>query len=250
MFDNIRAIFEKDPAARNVLEVVLCYPGLHAIWIHRLARLFWVMKLKTLGRLISHLGRFLTGIEIHPGAKIGKGVVIDHGLGVVIGETAEVGDGVLIYQGVTLGGTSLSKGKRHPTLGNNVVVGAGAKVLGNIHIGADVKIGTMAVVVKDVPAGCTIVGNPGKIVRLPSGERPAFTLEHGKLPDPVADVVRHLDNRITALTHLMMEKRCFTAEEFNQQHMSEEEKYVEGFLEQERPAQRDAEQVRLRTDEP
>jgi serine O-acetyltransferase len=232
MFENIRAIFEKDPAARNVLEVVLCYPGLHAIWIHRVAHFFWIVKLKTLGRFVSHLGRFLTGIEIHPGARIGTGVVIDHGMGVVIGETAEVGNGVLIYQGVTLGGTSHSKGKRHPTIGPNVVIGAGAKVLGDIRIGAEVKIGTMAVVVKEVPDGCTIVGNPGKIVRLPSGERPALTLEHGKLPDPVADVVRHLDNRINALTHLMMEKNCFTQKEFEKQHFTEEEKYVESFLEQ------------------
>jgi len=232
MFDNIRAIFAKDPAARNVLEVVLCYPGLHAIWWHRLAHGLWALKLKTLGRMVSNLSRFLTGIEIHPGAKLGRGVVIDHGMGVVIGETAAVGDGVLIYQGVTLGGTSLSKGKRHPTIGPNVVIGGGAKVLGNILIGAGAKIGTNAVVVRDVPDGVTVVGNPGRIVRLASGERPPDPLQHGLLPDPVADVVRHLDNRITVLTKLMQENNCFTEEQFQQRHMQEEEHYVEGFLEQ------------------
>jgi serine O-acetyltransferase len=233
MFDNIRAVFAKDPAARNVLEVVLCYPGLHAIWWHRLAHALWQLKLKTLGRLVSHGSRFFTGVEIHPGAKIGRGVFIDHGMGVVIGETAEVGDGVLIYQGVTLGGTSLSRGKRHPTIGPNVVIGAGAKILGAITVGAGAKIGTQAVVVREVPAGCTVVGNPGKIVRLASGERPPDPLQHGELPDPVADVVRHLGNRITVLTKLMLEKNCFSEQEFKQQHMQEEEGYVESFLEQE-----------------
>ena len=239
MFDNIRAIFAKDPAARNVLEVVLCYPGLHAIWWHRLAHALWRLKLKTLGRMVSNLSRFLTGIEIHPGARLGRGVVIDHGMGVVIGETAEVGDAVLIYQGVTLGGTSLSKGKRHPTIGANVVIGAGAKVLGAIRVGAGAKIGTQAVVVREVPDGCTVVGNPGKVVRLASGERPPDPLQHGQLPDPVADVVRHLDNRITVLTQLMLDKHCFSEDEFKQQHMQEEEKYVEGFLEQETEMHKD-----------
>jgi len=233
MFDNIRAVFAKDPAARNIVEVLLCYPGLHALWCHRVAHFFWTVKLKTLGRFISHLSRILTGIEIHPGARIAKGVFIDHGMGVVIGETAEVGEGVLIYQGVTLGGTSLQKVKRHPTLEPNVVVGAGAKVLGAITIGAGAKIGTMAVVVKDVPPGCTVVGNPGKIVRLASGERPPSPLDHGQLPDPVAEVVRHLDNRIAALTKLMLDKQCFTAEEFAWHHMQEEKSYVDSFLEQE-----------------
>jgi serine O-acetyltransferase len=233
MFDNIRAIFAKDPAARNLVEVVLCYPGLHALWLHRLAHGLWQIKLKTLGRVVSHFSRFITGIEIHPGARIGRGVFIDHGMGVVIGETAEVGDGVLMYQGVLLGGTSLSRGKRHPTVERGVVIGAGAKVLGPIVIGAEAKIGAQAVVVRAVPPGCTVVGNPGKIVRLASGERLEDPLEHGKLPDPVADVVRHLDNRISALSALMMEKHCFTEEEFSRQHMQEEEKYVESYLEQE-----------------
>lgn len=235
MFDNIRAVFAKDPAARNIFEVICCYPGLHALWMHRLAHGLWRLKFKTLGRMVSHLSRFLTNIEIHPGAKLGRGVFIDHGSGVVIGETAEVGEGVLIYQGVTLGGTSLLKVKRHPTIEPDVVIGAGAKILGAITVGAGAKIGTLAVVVKDVPAGCTVVGNPGKIVRLATGERPVSSLEHGKLPDPVAEVVRHLDRRITALTKLMQDKQCFTPEEFQRQHMAEEEAYVDSFLEQTPP---------------
>ena len=232
MYDNIRAVFAKDPAARNLLEVLLCYPGLHALWFHHLARTLWRLKLKTLGRLVSHASRLLTGIEIHPGAKIGRGVFIDHGAGVVIGETAEVGDRVLIYQGVTLGGTSLSKTKRHPTLEEDVVVGAGAKILGAVRIGAGAKIGTMAVVVRDVDSGCTVVGNPGKVVRLASGERPAALLDHNKLPDPVVEVIRHLDNRIAVLTKLMLDKKCFTSEEFEKRHMQEEKDYVDSFLEQ------------------
>lgn len=233
MFEHIKAVFAKDPAARNIIEVVLCYPGLHAIWWHRVAHLLWVLKLKTLGRLVSLVSRFLTHIEIHPGARIGRGVFIDHGLGVVIGETTEIGENVLIYQGVTLGGTSLKKSKRHPTVEANAVIGAGAKVLGAVTIGQGAKIGAMAVVVRDVPAGSTVVGNPGKIVRLESGERLSSPLDHNQLPDPVLDVVRHLDNRINALTHLMMEKQCFSQEEFEQKHMQEEEEFIETFLEQE-----------------
>jgi serine O-acetyltransferase len=169
MFSKLRAdiacILDRDPAARSALEVLTCYPGLHAIYIHKLAHWFWLNRLRWLGRFTSHLGRWLTGIEIHPGAKIGSCVFIDHGMGVVIGETAEVGDGCTIYQGVTLGGTSLYRGtKRHPTLGPGVVVGAGAKVLGGFEVGAGARIGSNAVVVKAVPAGATIVGIPGKIV--------------------------------------------------------------------------------------
>jgi serine O-acetyltransferase len=169
MFNKLRAdiacILERDPAARSAWEVLTCYPGLHAIYIHKLAHWFWLNGLRWLGRFTSHLGRWLTGIEIHPGAKIGSCVFIDHGMGVVIGETAEVGDGCTIYQGVTLGGTSLYRGeKRHPTLGNGVVVGAGAKVLGGFLVGDGARIGSNAVVVKEVPAGATIVGIPGRIV--------------------------------------------------------------------------------------
>jgi len=173
MFTKLRAdiacILDRDPAARSAWEVLTCYPGLHAIYIHKLAHWFWLRRLSWLGRLTSHLGRWLTGIEIHPAARIGSCVFIDHGMGVVIGETAEVGDGCTIYQGVTLGGTSLYRGeKRHPTLGEGVVVGAGAKILGGFVVGAGARIGSNAVVVKAVPAGATIVGIPGKIVEDPS----------------------------------------------------------------------------------
>jgi serine O-acetyltransferase len=162
---DIYCILERDPAARTAWEVVTCYPGLHAIYIHKLARWCWLHDLRWFGRLASQLGRWVTGIEIHPGAKIGNCVFIDHGMGVVIGETAEVGDGCTIYQGVTLGGTSLYRGeKRHPTLGTGVVVGAGAKVLGGFTVGDGARIGSNAVVVKEVPAGATVVGIPGRVV--------------------------------------------------------------------------------------
>jgi serine O-acetyltransferase len=162
---DVACILERDPAARTSWEVLTCYPGLHAIYIHKLARWCWLHELQWLGRIASQLGRLLTGIEIHPGAKIGSCVFIDHGMGVVIGETAEVGDGCTIYQGVTLGGTSLYRGeKRHPTLGSGVVVGAGAKVLGGFTVGDGARIGSNAVVVKEVPAGATVVGIPGRVV--------------------------------------------------------------------------------------
>jgi serine O-acetyltransferase len=169
MFSRLRSdiacIFDRDPAARSYWEVLTCYPGLHAIYIHKLAHWFWSIGLHWLGRFTSQLGRWLTGIEIHPAAKIGSCVFIDHGMGVVIGETAEVGDGCTIYQGVTLGGTSLYRGtKRHPTLGSGVVVGAGAKILGGFTVGDGARIGSNAVVVKEVPAGATVVGIPGRIV--------------------------------------------------------------------------------------
>jgi serine O-acetyltransferase len=162
--EDIRSVFERDPAARTTWEVLTCYPGLHAVYFHRLAHWFWGHQLRWLGRFTSHVGRLLTGIEIHPGATIGQRVFIDHGMGVVIGETAEVGDDVTLYHGVTLGGTSWNKGKRHPTLGRGVVVGAGAKILGPIVVGDGAKIGSNAVVVKDVPAGGTVVGVPGRLV--------------------------------------------------------------------------------------
>ena len=163
---DIQCILDRDPAARSKWEVVTCYPGLHALVLHRLAHWFWLKGLRWLGRFISQLSRWLTGIEIHPGARIGDGVFIDHGMGVVIGETAEVGDGCTIYQGVTLGGTSLTKGaKRHPTLGRNVVVGAGAKVLGGFTVGDNAAVGSNAVVTKPVPAGATAVGIPARIIQ-------------------------------------------------------------------------------------
>jgi len=168
--DDIECIFERDPAAKSRFEVLTCYPGLHALILHRLAHAFWGMGWWWLGRFLSHLSRFLTGIEIHPAAKIGKRVFFDHAMGVVVGETAEIGDGCTIYQGVTLGGTSLYKGtKRHPTLGADVVVGAGAKVLGGFEVGAGARIGSNAVVTKPVPAGATAIGNPARIIEKPSG---------------------------------------------------------------------------------
>ncbi len=194
---DFRIIFERDPAARNWLEVLFCYPGLQALLFHRFAHGLSHLGMPFIPRLISHLARFLTGIEIHPGAQIGKGVFIDHGMGVVIGETAIVGDYALIYQGVTLGGTGKEGGKRHPTLGENVVVGAGAKVLGDIYVGNDVRIGAGSVVLRDVPSDCTVVGVPGRIVYR-SGVR-VNPLEHGNLPDSEAAVIRVLVDRIEAL---------------------------------------------------
>ncbi len=162
--EDIASVFERDPAARNTLEVLTCYPGVHALLLHRLSHALWMLGLKWLARALSHLGRFLTGIEIHPGARIGRRFFIDHGMGVVIGETAEIGDDVTLYHGVTLGGTSWRAGKRHPTLADGVVIGAGAKVLGPILIGRGARVGSNAVVVKDVPAGATAVGIPARII--------------------------------------------------------------------------------------
>lgn len=194
---DFRIIFERDPAARNWLEVLFCYPGLQALLFHRLAHWLYSISIPFIPRLISHIARFLTGIEIHPGAAIGLGVFIDHGMGVVIGETAIVGDYALIYQGVTLGGTGKESGKRHPTLGENVVVGAGAKVLGNIQIGNNVRIGAGSVVLRDVPSSCTVVGVPGRIIYR-SGVR-VSPLEHNNLPDSEAEVIRALVDRIESL---------------------------------------------------
>ncbi|MFQ4146114.1 serine O-acetyltransferase [Chlorogloeopsis sp. ULAP02] len=194
---DFRIIFERDPAARNWLEVLFCYPGLQALLFHRLSHWLYSIGIPFIPRLISHIARFLTGIEIHPGATIGKSVFIDHGMGVVIGETAIVGDYALIYQGVTLGGTGKESGKRHPTLGENVVVGAGAKVLGNIQIGNNVRIGAGSVVLRDVPSNCTVVGIPGRIIYR-SGVRVA-PLEHNNLPDSEAEVIRALVDRLELL---------------------------------------------------
>ncbi len=190
----IEVIFERDPAARSVWEIFLCYPGFHAILFHRLAHFLWIHKVPLLPRLISHLSRFLTGIEIHPGAKIGRRFFIDHGMGVVIGETAEIGDDVLMYQGVVLGGTSLEKKKRHPTLGNNVVVGTGAIVLGAVNIGDNARIGAGSVVISDVPPGAIAVGVPGRI-GLGFSAKEIQALEHGKLPDPIADAIQFVMKR-------------------------------------------------------
>lgn len=194
---DFKVVFERDPAARSAIEVLFCYPGLHALWLYRVAHALWQLGLPFFPRFISHLARLITGIEIHPGATIGKGVFIDHGMGVVIGETAILGEYSLIYQGVTLGGTGKETGKRHPTLGNKVVVGAGAKVLGNIQMGNNVRIGAGSVVLRDVPSDCTVVGVPGRIVHR-SSQRPG-PLEHGQLPDSEAAVIRTLVDRIESL---------------------------------------------------
>ncbi len=186
--EDIQTVFAKDPAARSVLEIILFSPGLQALWLHRWAHFLWRHKLRFLARFISHIGRFLTGIEVHPGAKIGRRFFIDHGAGVVIGETAEVGNDVLMYQGAVLGGTTLTKEKRHPTVGNNVVIGAGAVALGAITIGDGARIGSGSVVLQSVPPGATVVGIPGRIVE--DLYKPLIDLEHGKLPDPVAEAIR------------------------------------------------------------
>src|SRR5579864_3270399 len=194
MFGTIReqidTIFREDPAAKSIVEIVVCYPGFHAILLHRLAHWLYQKKVPFLPRFISQVSRFLTGVEIHPGAKIGRRFFIDHGMGVVIGETTEIGDDVLIYQGVTLGGTGNEHGKRHPTIGNNVVIGTGAKVLGSITIGSHVKIGAGSVVEKPVPDYSTVVGIPGRIVRMRS--IPDGVLEHGQLPDPEGQEIEDL----------------------------------------------------------
>lgn len=212
--EDIDCVFERDPAARNRLEVVTAYPGVHAVLMHRLNHALWRNGFRWLARFLSHLTRWLTGIEIHPGAAIGRRFFIDHGMGVVIGETAEIGDDCTLYHGVTLGGTTWEKGKRHPTLGNDVVIGAGAKVLGPLMIGDSVRIGSNAVVLKDVPAGATVVGIPGRIVSVPHSEdearRAAIAKKIGfdayggtkDLPDPVANAINSM------LDHLhVMDKR-------------------------------------------
>jgi serine O-acetyltransferase len=202
MFSSIReqfdTIFREDPAAKSRLEIVLCYPGFHSVLLHRLAHRLYRNGFTLLARILSQINRTLTGIEIHPGAKIGRRFFIDHGMGVVIGETTEIGDDVLLYQGVTLGGTGKERGKRHPTLGNGVVVGTGAKILGNITIGDSCKIGAGSVVVHNVPPNSTVVGVPGKVVRR-HGVSEGEQLEHGKLPDPQAQEIDDLRRRVQEL---------------------------------------------------
>jgi serine O-acetyltransferase len=211
MREDIQSVFHRDPAARNAFEVVTCYPGLHAVWLHRLAHALWLSGWKWLARVVSNFGRWLTGIEIHPGAKIGRRFFIDHGMGIVIGETAEIGNDVTLYQGVTLGGTSWNKGKRHPTLEDGVVVGAGAKVLGPFTVGAGAKVGSNAVVTKAVPAGATAVGIPGRIIVKADDEleakRQAIAEKLGfdaygvsqDMPDPVARAIGQLLDHLHAV---------------------------------------------------
>jgi serine O-acetyltransferase len=202
---DFKVVFERDPAARSTLEVIFAYPGFHAIFLHRIANWLWNNQLNLMARGLSHISRFLTGIEIHPGAKIGKCFFIDHGMGVVIGETSDIGDNVTLYHGVTLGGTSFTRGKRHPTIEDNVTIGAGAKILGPLTVGSNSKIGANSVVIVDVPPNSTVVGIPGKIVL--KEEFPVYPgLEHNKLPDPeqraiqsVMEQVRELEKRINSL---------------------------------------------------
>jgi len=217
MFDrlkkDVQAVFERDPAAKSVLEVIFCYPGLHAIWFHRLSNRLYRRGWILLPRMISNLARFLTGIEIHPGATIGEGLFIDHGMAVVIGETAEIGDNVTLYQGVTLGGTGKEKGKRHPTVGNNVVIASGAKVLGSFKVGDNSKIGAGSVVLREVPPNSTVVGIPGKVV-IKDGckiaqDRPlGIDLEHDQLPDPEGEMLLCMQRNL-----LMLEQRITQLEE-------------------------------------
>lgn len=207
MREDIDSVFDRDPAARNVIEVLFCYPGLHAIWMHRIAHWFWTHGLLFLGRFTSQISRFITGIEIHPGAKIGRKFFIDHGMGVVIGETAEIGDHVTMYHGVTLGGVTWDKVKRHPTIGDNVVIGSGAKVLGPFTVGANSKIGSNSVVVKEVPPNSSVVGIPGRVVMAEEKPPEKPDLQHGIMPDPEAkaisclfDQIRELDRKFLVLS--------------------------------------------------
>lgn len=198
--EDIKTVFQKDPAARGFLEVLTCYPGLHAVWIYRAAHRLWTWRLLLPARLLSQLARFLTGVEIHPGAAIGRRFFIDHGMGVVIGETSEIGDDVLMYQGVVLGGTSLEHKKRHPTLGDGVVVGAGATILGAINIGAGSRIGAGSVVLRDVPPDTTVFGVPAHLARGGAG---AGQLDHARLPDHCAEQMRWIEERLDALRREM-----------------------------------------------
>jgi|SRR5512139_2395571 len=190
--EDIQMIKERDPAAKNYAEILFCYPGLHAMWFHRIAHSLYERRWYTTARLVSHLSRWLTGIEIHPGAKFGRRVFIDHGMGVVIGETSEIGDDCLLYKGVVLGGTTLEKKKRHPTLGKRVVVGSNSTILGAISIGDGARIGSGSVVVKPVPPGATVVGVPGRIVESLTPEKVELDFEHGNLPDPLSDIMKML----------------------------------------------------------
>ncbi|MBI4437107.1 MAG: serine O-acetyltransferase [Candidatus Omnitrophica bacterium] len=205
--EEIQATFERDPAATNFFEVVLTYSGLHALIFHQIAHGLYLCKIPFFPRWLSQVGRSFTGIEIHPGAKIGRRFFIDHGMGVVIGETAEIGDDVTLYQGVTLGGTGKERGKRHPTIGNNVVIGTGAKVLGNIKIGDNTQIGANAVVIRDVPPHSTVVGVPGRIVKTAGKNFPGINLDHTNLPDPMAQALERLQHEIDAIEHHMKEWR-------------------------------------------
>lgn len=219
--EDIQMIRERDPAAKNYVEIFLCYPGLHAIWFHRIAHALYLHRWYTLARLVSHFSRWITGIEIHPGVKIGKRLFIDHGMGVVIGETSEIGDDCLIYKGVVLGGTTLEKKKRHPTLGNRVVVGSNSTILGAITIGDGARIGSGSVVVKAVPPGATVVGVPGRIVESLTPEKEEIDFEHGNLPDPLSDIMKMLLQLHTKLEERV--KRLERLEDQNSKTIPSEE---------------------------
>lgn len=208
---DIEAVFENDPAARSIFEVIFTYSGLHAVWSHRVAHWFFNKRLFTIARIISQVSRFFTGIEIHPGAKIGHKLFIDHGMGVVIGETCEIGDNVVLYQGVTLGGTGKEKGKRHPTIGDHVVIGSGAKILGSFKIGEYSYVGANSVVLQEVPPHSTVVGIPGRVVRK-NGVR-VDNLDHRVKADPMADICRQLQREIDALKAEIAELRKQSGEE-------------------------------------
>ncbi|HEX6972282.1 MAG TPA: serine O-acetyltransferase [Limnochordia bacterium] len=196
---DIQAVFERDPAARSLLEVLLCYPGFHALQLHRIAHWLYRHRLRLLARILSHITRFLTGIEIHPGARIEEGCFIDHGMGVVIGETTEIGRNVTLFQGVVLGGTGKEKGKRHPTIEDNVVIAAGAKVLGSFRVGRNARIGAGAVVLQEVPPNSTVVGVPGRVVRENGRRVETINLDHADLPDPIERTFREMERRIREL---------------------------------------------------
>jgi serine O-acetyltransferase len=234
--EDIQTVFNKDPAARSVTEILFCYPGLHALWAHRMANFLWRHHLKLLARMLSHVSRFFTGIEIHPGASIGRRFFIDHGAGIVIGETAEIGDDVLMYQGSGLAGTSLTKGKRHPTIGNNVVIGAGAVVLGAITVGDGARIGAGSVVIHPVPPGVTVVGIPGRVVT--KQDTAAAQLEHGRLPDPVAEAIRLVLKEYNGLEKRLekLEEECGLAtppDELVESRQEIEKEFTEGDLKRE-----------------
>ena len=202
----IRATLERDPAATGPLPVILSYPGLHSLFYYRVANAFYRANFPFFARLVSQFGRWLTGIEIHPGAKIGPGLFIDHGMGVVIGETSVLGKNVTLFQGVTLGGTGKHKGKRHPTLGDNVVVGAGAKILGNIHIGDNVSVGANAVVIHDVPPNSTVVGVPGRVTRREGRKVEGINMDHTSLPDPISQALQKLQREIDKIEKELKDK--------------------------------------------
>ena len=225
--EDISSVFERDPAARNIIEVISCYPGFHALFIHRIAHRLWHLKLFLAARLLSHIGRFLTGIEIHPGAKIGRRFFIDHGMGVVIGETAEIGDDVTIYHGVTLGGTSWKKEKRHPTIEDKVVIGAGAKILGPFTVGNNSMIGAGSVVVKEVPSHSSVVGVPGRVVYRDIGEG---SMEHHKLPDPEARAIACLFEQVKELESKVKVLERVPGGEVKKESTKSKTKDLEDFL--------------------